>query len=72
MTFVKTLVAGALVASTMALTVPTPASAFGVYVGPRGGVAVRVGPGYRGYRRPFVRPRVYVRPGVVVRRRFYR
>lgn len=65
----KTLVAGVLVAATMALSIPTPASALAVVVGPRGGVGVRVGGyGYRrgfAYRRPFVHryygPRVYRR-----------
>ena len=56
----KTLVAGVLVAATMALALPEPASAFGIVVGPRGGVGVRLGGyGYRGgyrygYRRPLV------------------
>lgn len=53
----KTLLAGALIASTIALAVPAPASAIGVFVGPRGGVGVRLGGlGYRGgygYRRGF-------------------
>ena len=63
----KSLLAGALIASTVAFVIPTPASALGVYVGPRGGVGIglggfgyRGGYGYRrgygyGYRRPFVR-----------------
>lgn len=75
MTPVKTIVAGALVAATMTLSIPTPASAIGIFVGPRGGVGVRVGGfGYRGgygygyrrgfaYRRPFVR-RGYIGPRV--------
>ncbi len=62
----KTFIAGALIAATVALSVPTPASAIGVFVGPRGGVGVRLGGfGYRGgygyrrgygygYRRPLV------------------
>ena len=67
----KTLVAGVLVAATMALALPEPASAIGIVVGPRGGVGVRLGrPGFRGgygyrrgyvVRRPFVGRRVYRR-----------
>ena len=69
----KTLLAGVLIASTVALSIPTPAAALGIVVGPRGGVGVRLGGlGYRGgyyrrgfgYRRPFVRSygrRVYRR-----------
>ena len=56
----KTLLAGVLVAATMAIAVPAPASAFGIHVGPRGvGVNLGVRRGFRhrgfGYRRPFVR-----------------
>ena len=40
------LFAGALVASSMALVVPTPASALNLHIGPRG---VGVGIGHRGY-----------------------
>ena len=67
----KTLVAGVLVAATMAVALPEPASAFGVYVGPAGGVRVGIGRpfGYRGgyrygygYRRPFV-GRPFIRRG---------
>ena len=59
MTPVKTIVAGALVAATMTFSIPTPASAIGIFVGPGGGVRVGVGGyGYRGgygygYRRGF-------------------
>ena len=57
----KTLFAGILIASTMAIAAPVPASALGIHVGPRG-VGVRLGrPGYgRGFhRRPFVRHHFY-------------
>ena len=67
----KTLLAGILIASTAALAIPSPASAIGIVVGPRGGVGVRVGRPV--YRRPFVRP--FVRGGFrrpLVRRGYHR
>lgn len=71
MTPLKTIVAGALVAASMTLAIPTPASAFGVYVGPRGGVGIGLGGfGYRGYGYGY-RRYGYGYRGPVVRRGFY-
>lgn len=59
----KSVIAGVLVAATMTLAIPAPASAIGFHVGPRGvgiNVGHRRGYGYRGYRRPLVaRPRLH-------------